>query len=197
MVLARDPRPQAHRPDVPGRDLARARARRHVRAPHAHRAADAVADHRRRRDLQPLLHPPRRDHGVAVHDPVDPDDVRQLPAADHDRRRGRGVPAPEPGERLRLRRRRGGRAVGDRLRRRRHRLDVLSALQHPLADGGRHGRARRLHPRHLDDHDRHQLHRHHAYAAREGPRLGTPAAVRVGDLRHQHHPGPGDAGPRA
>ena len=37
-------------------------------------------DHRRRH-LQPHLHAARHRHGVALHDPVDPGGLRQLPAA--------------------------------------------------------------------------------------------------------------------
>ena len=55
---------------------------------------------RRRAYLQPAVHASRRGDGVAVHDPVDPGGVRQLPPADHDRREGRRVPAAQPRELL-------------------------------------------------------------------------------------------------
>ena len=80
--------------------------------------------------------------------------------------------------------------------RRRHRLDVLRALQHDHADDAVPGPARRLHPRLLVDPHRPQLHRHHPHAARARHGLDAAAALRLGDLRHQHHPGARDAGHR-
>ena len=100
--------------------------------------------------------------------PAIPSALRQLLPADHAGRRGRGVPAAEPrsaststslGAVIAL--------VGHDRRRRRHRLDVLHALQH------HHARrtvaahpARRLHHRLLVDPHRPQLHRHRPHAAR-------------------------------
>ncbi len=49
-----------------------------------------------RRHLQQALHRARRDHGVAVPDPVDPVGARQLPAAADDRRARPGLSAAEP-----------------------------------------------------------------------------------------------------
>ena len=54
----------------------------------------------------------------------------------------------------------------DRHRRRRHRLDVLHALQHDDQHGGDLDDLRRLHPRLLLDLHRPQLHRHDPQAAR-------------------------------
>ena len=82
-------------------------------------------------------------------------------------------------------------------RRHRHGVDVLRAVQHDDADDGVPGVVRRLHPRLLVDRHRPQLHRHRPHIARARHRLDAAAAVRVGDLRHQHHPGAGDAGPRS
>ena len=56
--------------------------------------------------------------------------------------------------------------------------------------------ARHLHRRLLLDPDRPQLHRHDPQDARAGPDLVPPAALRVGALRDQHHPGAGHAGDR-
>ena len=56
--------------------------------------------------------------------------------------------------------------------------------------------AGRVHRRLLLDPDRPQLHRHHSPHARAGHDLVPAAAVRVGALRHQPHPGAGHAGDR-
>jgi hypothetical protein len=99
------------------------------------------------------------------------------------------------------------RCTGSADRRRRHRLDVLSPLQHALFDlGGHPGRARRLHQRLRFDSDRRQLHGHRAPHAGAGDDLVPAAAVRLGSVRHQpdhgaRHAGGGDharaAGARA
>ena len=78
----------------------------------------------------------------------------------------------------------------------RHRLDLLRALQRALAQRGRAHRARHLHPRVVDHPDGHQLHRHHPHDARPRPRLVAAAALRLGHLRHERHPGPRHAGAR-
>ncbi len=71
-------------------------------------------------------------------------------------------------------------------RRRRHRLDVLHALQRGLLEHQRGAdRPRRLHLGLLVDPDRPELHRHHPPDAGAGPDLVQAAAVRVGALRHQ------------
>ena len=94
-----------------------------------------------------------------------------------------------------LHRRRRAHAGGALPRRRRHRLDLLHAVLDDVlqqlrgADAGR-----RLHRRLLVDPHRPQLHRHGAHAARAGHGLVPAAALRLGDLRDQHHPGAGDAG---
>ena len=87
-------------------------------------------------------------------------------------------------------------ARADRHRRRRHRLDLLHAVlarmfsnTHVIASRRRH-----LHRRLLLDPDRPELHRHGPQHARARPDLVPAAAVRLVDLRHQHHPGAGDAG---
>ena len=54
----------------------------------------------------------------------------------------------------------------------------------------------RLHHRFLVHSHRSELHRHRAHPAGAGDHLDEDAAVRVGHLRHQHHPGAGYAGPR-
>ncbi len=73
--------------------------------------------------------------------PAIPGDLRQLLPAAHDRRAGRGLPAPQPALRLPLPPGRGHRRLRDDPRRRRHRLDLLHALQHHHDD---HGGARCL-----------------------------------------------------
>ncbi len=80
--------------------------------------------------------------------------------------------------------------------RHRHRLDLLRALQHDDPDDAVSGLAGRVHPRLLVDPHRPQLHRHRSHAARAGHGLDAAAAVRLGHLRDQHHPGAGDAGHR-
>ena len=75
----------------------------------------------------------------------------------------------------------------------RHGLDVLRALQRALAERRRPDGPRHVHPRLVDHHHGHQLHRHDAHAAREGHHLVPDAALRLGDLRRQHHPGARDA----
>ena len=54
---------------------------------------------------------------------------------------------------------------------------------HVIIDGGGD-----LHHRLLLDPDRPQLHRDHPQDARAGDDLVPHAAVRLGPLRHQHHP---------
>ena len=82
-------------------------------------------------------------------------------------------------------------------RRRRHRLDVLYAVQRDVVEHQRGpDRPGRLHLRLLVDPDRAQLHRDDSPDARAGPHLVQAAAVRVGALRHQPDPGAGHAGHR-
>ena len=75
-------------------------------------------------------------------------------------------------------------------------MDVLSAVQLPQPDRRSARAPRRVHHRLLDHPHRAQLHRHDPHDAREGGRLDAPAAVRVVDLRDEHHPGPRHAGAR-
>ena len=71
-------------------------------------------------------------------------------------------------------------------RRRRHRLDVLHAVQHGRGELARHdGGARHLHHGVLLDPDRPELHRHDPPDARAGTDVVPAAAVRVGALRDQ------------
>ena len=82
-------------------------------------------------------------------------------------------------------------------RRRRHRLDVLHALQHGASNS--HvitAGARRLHHRLLVDPDRPELHRHDPPDARARADLVPPAALRVGALRDQPDHDPRHAGHR-
>ena len=62
--------------------------------------------------------------------PSIPGGARQLPGPDHDRREGPGVPAHQPAELVHLHPRRALHAGRGAQRRRRHRLDVLHAVQH-------------------------------------------------------------------
>ena len=83
-------------------------------------------------------------------------------------------------------------------RRRRHRLDVLHALQQRVLE---HATSiltalGDLHRRVLLDPDRPELHRHDPQDARAGPDLVPAAAVRLGALRDQPHHGARHAGPR-
>jgi hypothetical protein len=84
--------------------------------------------------------------------------------------------------------------VGNDPRRPRHRLDLLYTLLLDHHDHRRAGDPGPVHHRLLLDHDRPELHRHRTHAARAGHDLDAHAAVRLGHLRHQHHPGAGDAG---
>ncbi len=71
-----------------------------------------------------------------------------------------------------------------RRRRRRHRLDVLHALQQHLQQHLRDGHGgRHLHHRLLVDPHRAEFHRHHAQDARAGADLVSAAAVRLVALR--------------
>ena len=83
------------------------------------------------------------------------------------------------------------------LRRRRHRLDVLHAVQH---GGQQHARRpdgpRHLHQRVLVDPDGPQLHRDDPHDARAGNDVGPHAAVHLGALRHRADHDPGHAGGR-
>ena len=83
-----------------------------------------------RRHLQQVLHHARRDHGVLLPDPVDSGGARQLPDPADDRREGPGVPAHQPAQLVHLLDRRRLHALRDGHRRRRHRLDLLHAVQH-------------------------------------------------------------------
>ena len=150
-------------------------------------------------DLQPAVHAARRDHGVAVHDPVDPDGVRQLLPADH-ARRARTSPSRASTSRASTSTCAGAvrHARSRWSRRRRHRLDVLRALQHDA----RRPRSRRsaigvfiLGISSIMT--GHQLHRHHAHAAREGPAAGCSMPLFVWAIyATSDHPGARDAGAR-
>src|SRR6266545_4706245 len=78
--------------------------------------------------------------------------------------------------------------------RRRHRMDLLHTLQ--LADRIERGSDYfwRLHCRVLVDSHRAQLYRHHPHDARARAHLVPAAAVRLVDVRDQHHPGAGNPG---
>ena len=81
--------------------------------------------------------------------------------------------------------------------RRRHRLDLLHAVQRRrLEHQRRPDGARHLHRRLLVDPDRPQLHRHHPPHARPRHDVVPAAAVRVGALRHQPGAGARHAGDR-
>ena len=140
---------------------------RHLRHPHPPGTADAGRRLRQQRDLQQVLHDARRDDGVLLPHPVDPGDAGQLPGADDDRGEGPGLPAHQPAQLVHLHRRRPVRRHRDGLGRRRHRLDLLRALQHGRLEHPRgDDRPRRLHRRVLLDPHRLQLHRHHPHDAR-------------------------------
>ena len=161
------------------------------------RAAHAPAHDHGRRHLQPHVHAPRRDDGVAVPHPEHPDGVRQFRPADDDRGAGPGLPAAEPGELVSLHDRRHGCDPGDIPGRDRHRVDLLHALQQHLRQYQRHRhRPGGLHHRVLVDPHGRQLHRHDPQAA--GPRydLVPPAALRLDALRHGLDPGHRHAGHR-
>ncbi len=101
-VVAGDDGPQAHRHPLPGDDDLHALARGRLRPGAADRAPDAGPDDHGRLHVQPHVHDARHRHGLAVHDPVHPDGVRQLPPSDHDRREGRRLSPPEPRQLLHL-----------------------------------------------------------------------------------------------
>ena len=130
--------------------------------------------------------------------PAIPDGVRQLRPADDARREGSRVSAAQPRELLRLRRSaRRSRCGGMVARRRRHRLDVLRAVRDdarrrdvaPVAIGvfvlGVSSIMTGLNFI-VDD----------AHAARARAALARHAALRLDDLRDEHHPGARDAGAR-
>ena len=71
----------------------------------------------------------RRGHGLLLPDPVDPGGAGQLPGPAHDRGPRPGVPLAQPAELVHLHDRRLVHALDPDLRRRRHRLDVLHAVQ--------------------------------------------------------------------
>ena len=81
--------------------------------------------------------------------------------------------------------------------RRRYRLDLLRALQHDIFEYPRdsHGDGR-VRGRLLIDPHRPEFHHHHSQDARSRDDVVALAAVRLGALRHQHHPGAGNAGGR-
>ena len=66
-------------------------------------------------------------------------------------------------------------------------------VQRALAERRRPHGVRDLHPRVVDDHHRRQLHRDDPHDARQGRHLVPHAALRVGDVRRQHHPDARDA----
>ena len=111
--------------------------------------------------------------------------ARQLPDPDHDRRQGRRVSADQSAELLHLRRSAASFVLScDRHGRRRHRLDVLHAVQrHGVEHQRRADGARRLHHRLLVDSDRPELHRHDPPHARARDDLVPAAAVHLGALR--------------
>ncbi len=89
-------------------------------------------------------------------------------------------PRLEPGELLRLCNRRYDRDLGFDLRRHRHRLDVLHAVQHDVLEhAGGPGGGGGVHRRVLVDHDGDQLHRHGSPDAGAGHDLDASAAVRL------------------
>ena len=161
------------------------------------RAPDARPHHHGREHLQPDVHPARGRHDLPVHDPGHPGHLRQLlPAADAGGQ-GRGLPPAEPAVGLRLRGRArpwpcaaiaaGGIDTGWTF----YAPYSLStpATLFPVLLGifilgfssiltGLNFIVTVAHP------------------ARAGHDLDAHAAVRVGHLRHQHHPGAGHPGHR-
>ena len=99
------------------------------------------------------------------------------------RRKGRRVSEAEPPELVHLRHRIPVHRLCDGRRRRRHRLDLLHALQQPRLEYQRDGdRPRRLHHRLLVDPDRPELHGDDPPDAGARADLVPAAALRVGDL---------------
>ena len=150
-LVAQYARSQAHRAALLRRRAVHVHARRRVRAGAAHRASHARSHDHGRHDLQPHVHAARHHHGLALSDPVDPERLRKFRAADPARRARPRVPQAQPHQLLRLRHRRRHHARRHVRRRRRHRLDLLHALQRQLADARRARRHRRVRRRHLDD----------------------------------------------
>ena len=148
------------------------------------------------RGLQPRLHAARRDHGVVLPDPVDPQHLRQFPHPADDRRARPRLPAAQPA--------RAGTSTSSAGCSRsacwsRGGVDTGWTFYTPLssmfANGQRGaGGDGDLHRRLLVDPHRPELHRHHPQAARAGHDLGPAAAVRVVALRDLADPGAGDAG---
>ena len=107
----------------------------------------------------------------------------QFPIATHDWRARSGFSAAELAELVRLHRRRAFHALCCRARRRRHRLDVLYALQQYVFKQRRRGNCRRclyhgffIRPYGL------KFHRHHSQDACAGPNVVPHAVVRLGSL---------------
>ena len=130
-VVAPDQGPQADRHPLPDLGHGLLRPRRPVRPADPPRAADARGRPDAAGHLQPDVHHARRHHGVLLPDPVDPGGARQLPRAADDRGQGPRLPAAQPGELVRLQPGRHLHPLGDRPRRRRHRLDLLHAAIAP------------------------------------------------------------------
>ena len=160
--------------------------------------ADAQGRPRRGRHLQQALHDARRRDGLLLPDPVDPGGLRQLPRADDDRRQGPGLPAAQPPELVHLHRRRpssrsgrcwpaastpAGPSTRPTARSYAHTYVIATAVGVFIA-----GFSSILTGLNFIV----TIHRMRA----PGPDLVPPAAVRLGDVRHQPHHAPRHAGPR-
>ena len=191
-----DHRPQADRPVVHGLDhvlLLRGRRGGDGDAARADDAAGRRAALAGR--LQPALHHARRGHDLLLPDPVDPGGAGQLPGPAHDRRPRPGLSLAEPAVVVHLHDRRLDRALDLDLRRGRHRLDVLHAVQHDvLQHDGRAGGDGRVHHGVLVDPDRAELHRDDPHDAGAGDDLVPPAALCLVALCDQPDHGAGHAG---
>ena len=195
--VASDHRPQAHRPALSDLDHVLLFHRRLLRPAHPPRVAHSRRGPGPGRHLQQALHHARPGDGLLFPDPVDPRRTGQLPHPDDDRGKRPRLPAHQPAELVSLHHRRHHDVALHPDRRRRHRLDFLHALQHRIQQyKSRRSRARHLRRRILLHPYRTELRRHHSPHARPRNDLVAPATIRLGALRHQHHPDPRNAGHR-
>ena len=193
--MAADQGSQAHRNHVPhGRDLC-VLPGRSLRHDDSSRTGHSGRGSRLLRHLQQDVHHARRRHGVLRVDPGRARHPRKLRAAVDARREGRRLPEAEPSELVHLRHRVSVHRLCDGVRRRRHWLDLLHALQQPRIEHQRGcDRAWSVHHRFLVDSHRSELHGDHPSDARAGAYLVPVAALRVGDLLDEpradpRHPG--------
>ena len=132
------------------------------------------------------VHHARHHHGVVLPGAVDPGDHGQFHFAADDRRARRGVSAAQPDVLVSLCRRRGIHRLCAALRRRRYRMDVLSAVFVGIFALQRdRRRSRRFRRRLFLDRDRRQLPRHDPHAARTRHDLVSAAAVRLVDVHRR------------